>query len=66
MQISLAEIARMVGGTLEGGAHKQISGAAPFDDAAADEITWAGSTKFLKRIDATGAGAIIVPINFCD
>ncbi len=66
MQISLAEIARMVGGTLEGEADKQISGAAPFDAAAAHEITWAGSSKFLKKIGATLAGAIIVPAGFCD
>lgn len=64
MQISLAEIARLTGGTLEGDADKLISGAAPFDDAEADEITWAGKAKFLKKIDATGAGAVIVPADF--
>lgn len=65
MQISLAEIAQMVDGKLEGEADKQISGAAPFDDACTDEITWAGSAKFLKKINSSKAGAIIVPADFC-
>ncbi len=66
MQVSLSEIARMVGGTLEGDADKRISGAAPFDEATKDEITWAGSVKFLKRMRTTRAGAIITPAYFYD
>ena len=61
MQISLAEIARLIGGDLQGPADKKISGAAPFDDAAEDQITWAGSARFLKRIEQTRAGGVIVP-----
>jgi UDP-3-O-[3-hydroxymyristoyl] glucosamine N-acyltransferase len=66
MKISLAEAARVVGGTLKGDADKQILGAAPFDGAGPDEITWAGSARFLKKIGTSMAGVIIVPIDFCD
>ncbi len=66
MKILLTEIARMLGGTFEGDADKHISGAAPFDDATNDEITWAGSAKFLKKMGTTRAGAVIVPADFID
>ena len=66
MKISLAEAARVVGGTFKGDADKQILGAAPFDGAGRDEITWAGSVRFLKKISTSVAGAIIVPVDFCD
>jgi UDP-3-O-[3-hydroxymyristoyl] glucosamine N-acyltransferase len=43
---------------------KKIRGVAPFDDAAADDITLAGKASYLKRINTTDAGAVIVPMNF--
>lgn len=64
MQISLAEITRLVGGRLQGAPDCRISSAAPFDEAAEDQITWAGSAPFLKRINQCRAGAVIVPADF--
>ncbi|MBW2014960.1 MAG: UDP-3-O-(3-hydroxymyristoyl)glucosamine N-acyltransferase, partial [Deltaproteobacteria bacterium] len=64
MKLSLARIAEIVNGTIKGDKNKNICGVAPFDDAAGDEITFAGHAKFLKKIDKTEAGAIIVPRDF--
>lgn len=64
MKIPLSKIAEIVEGKIMGNPEKHICGAAPFDDAAEDDITFAGSPKFLKRIDETSAGAVIVPRNF--
>ena len=61
MEVLLAEIAEMVEGKIVGDSRKIIRGAASFDDAEDDEITFAGNIKFLKRVDETSAGAIIVP-----
>ncbi|RLB85941.1 MAG: UDP-3-O-(3-hydroxymyristoyl)glucosamine N-acyltransferase [Deltaproteobacteria bacterium] len=64
MELSLDRIAEVVNGEIKGDKNKNICGAAPFDDAKNDEITFAGEAKFLKKIDATEAGAIIVPRAF--
>jgi UDP-3-O-[3-hydroxymyristoyl] glucosamine N-acyltransferase len=64
MELTLARIAKKVEGEIKGDANKNIRGVAPFDDARSDEITFAGNTKFLKRMEDTDAGAVIVPRNF--
>lgn len=64
MELSLASIAEIVEGEISGDGNQKICGAAAFDDAKDDEITFAGQSKFLKRIDDTDAGAVIVPQNF--
>ena len=64
MEMLLSEIAEIVGGEVKGDVHKHIRDAAPFDEACRDAITFAGNAKFLKRIDATDAGAVIVPRDF--
>ncbi len=64
MEISLSKIAEVVAGEVKGDVHKQIRGVAPFEEAHSDAITLAGNPKFLKRIDATDAGAVIVPRDF--
>ena len=64
MEISLAKIAERVNGDLKGDRNQCVCGVAPFEDAAGDEITFAADPKFLKKVDATGAGAVIVPRNF--
>lgn len=64
MEISLAKIAEIVAGEVKGDVHKRIRDVAPFDEAHSDAITLAGNPKFLKRIDATDAGAVIVPRDF--
>jgi UDP-3-O-[3-hydroxymyristoyl] glucosamine N-acyltransferase len=64
MEITLASIADIVKGKIAGDGTQKIRGAASFEDAKGDEITFAGQSKFLKNIDATDAGAILVPQNF--
>jgi len=66
MEMSLTAIAQVVNGGIKGDKNKKICGAAPFDAASGDEITFAGNAKFLKKIDETDAGAVIVPRDFQD
>lgn len=61
MEISLKRIAEHVGGHIQGDGNRIIRGVAPFETAAADEITFADGPKFIKRLHACGAGAVIVP-----
>ena len=61
IEYTLEEIARRIKGETSGDKEKRIDGVAPFDDAGPNQITFAGNSKFLKRLDACGAGAIIVP-----
>ncbi len=64
MEITLARIAEVVEGDIKGDFNKNIRGAAPFDDATPDDITFAVNPKFLGKINETGAGAVIVPRDF--
>ncbi|MDY6832904.1 MAG: UDP-3-O-(3-hydroxymyristoyl)glucosamine N-acyltransferase [Thermodesulfobacteriota bacterium] len=66
MKRSLEQIARLVNGRVVGNAAMEISSAAPFEQAGAEDITLAGNAGFLKRIDQTGAGALVVPAGFTD
>ena len=66
MEILLSRIGEVVEGKLSGGYDKIIYGAAPFDTATREDITFADSAKFLKKIDKTDAGAVIVPKNFIE
>jgi len=60
MEISLKDIAQKVGGELRGDPHKLIKKAAPFELATSDDITFAGSAKFIKKLKQAKAGAIFV------
>lgn len=64
MEISLQEIARMVDGEAIGDPGFTIRGAAPFEAAGPDQITFAAQPKFLKGLSGTAAGAVIVPAGF--
>ncbi len=61
MQKSLAEIAKVVDGEVQGNPDKMISSAAPFDHATENDITFVAAPKFLKKMDSSKAGALIVP-----
>ncbi|MFO7965510.1 MAG: UDP-3-O-(3-hydroxymyristoyl)glucosamine N-acyltransferase [Desulfobacterales bacterium] len=61
MEYTLSHIARLLNGTLSGDGTKIINGAAGFEDAGPDDITYAGNPKFLGRIAETPAGAVLVP-----
>ncbi len=64
MRISLKEIADAVDGRLRGNPDMMIAGVSPFETAGPDQITLAGTPKFLKKIGVTEAGAVIVPLKF--
>ncbi len=66
MKLSLSEIAKITGGKIVGDSEKVFSGAAPFENAGEDQITFAQSPKLLKEIEETGAGAVIVPNDSCN
>jgi UDP-3-O-[3-hydroxymyristoyl] glucosamine N-acyltransferase len=64
MSITLSKIAELVQGDVIGDSEKMISGAAPLEMAGEDQITVAGTARFLKKIGDCTAGAIIVPRDF--
>jgi UDP-3-O-[3-hydroxymyristoyl] glucosamine N-acyltransferase len=61
MEFSLEAIAKMVNGDIVGEPGKIVCGAAPFDSATPDDITFAGQAKFLKKLPECTAGAVLVP-----
>ncbi len=62
--ISLDSITKAVDGKMRGDVHKIIRGAAPFEAATPDDITFVEHKRLLKRINDTQAGAVIVPAGF--
>ncbi|MEW5909394.1 MAG: UDP-3-O-(3-hydroxymyristoyl)glucosamine N-acyltransferase [Thermodesulfobacteriota bacterium] len=61
MVYDLKEIARIVNGKIIGNEKEPISGAAPFELAGPGDITYAGQAKFIKGLEKTNAGAVMVP-----
>ena len=66
MEATLSEIADLVGGRIIGDSMTVICGASSFEDAKRCDITFAGDAGFLKKIEETVAGAVIVPKNFSE
>ncbi len=64
MQITLKELAEWLEGEVVGDDQVVISGAAPFESAAPDEITSAFRPVYLKKISDTVATAVIVPQSY--
>jgi UDP-3-O-[3-hydroxymyristoyl] glucosamine N-acyltransferase len=63
-EYTLQDIAEATNGEAVGQMEKRISGVASFETADPNQITFAGGSKYLKRIDDTRAGAIFVPKGF--
>jgi len=61
---STGQIAQHLGSDLLGDAEKIITGVASFEDSTPQDITLAGDVHYLKELDKTRAGAIIVPESF--
>ena len=61
---STGQIAQYLGSNLLGDTEKIITGVAPFEDSSPHDITLAGDVHFLKKLDKTLAGAVIVPESF--
>lgn len=64
ISITIKELSTWLQGEVVGDDQIVISGAAPFESAAAHEITYAFRPAFLKKVSTTGAAAVIVPQNY--
>lgn len=63
-QIKLSELARLIHGKAEdirGDPEKVLTGAAPFDKADGNAVTFADNSGLLKKVKESPAGAVIVP-----
>jgi UDP-3-O-[3-hydroxymyristoyl] glucosamine N-acyltransferase len=58
---TLDKIAGLLGGKLSGDPRTEICGVASFDHAGPDQITFAVQRQFLKRLDQSNAGCILIP-----
>lgn len=59
-ELTVREIAELVGGEIVGDSDIVIRGVSSFDDAGPDDITFAVSAGYKQRLDETGAAAVIV------
>jgi len=62
MGVGLSKIAGWVEGEILGDPDRIIRGVGPFETAGPDDLTYAATPRFLKRLDETAAGAVIVPL----
>jgi len=58
---TLAKIAGLVDGELSGDGGKRIADVAPFEGAGPEHITFAGQARYIKKLDQSAAGAVLVP-----
>ncbi len=68
MEISVSELAALVGGQLASGADgsAKISGAAALAEALPGEVTFFGNPKYLPKLRASRATAALVPLAFAE
>ena len=68
MEITVSELAALVGGQLASGADgsAKISGAAAVAEALPGEVTFFGNPKYLPQLRASNATAALVPIGFTE
>jgi len=66
MKFSLAEIAELVQGDLEGESSVAIHGVAKIEEAGTGEISFISNPKYAKYIETTNASAVIVSQDFPD
>lgn len=59
--LTLAELQARLGGTIRGNPDKSITGAASLESAAANQLSFIVSTKYLAQAQASSAGILIVP-----
>lgn len=60
MQLTVTEIAELVGGTVEGDGSRLIEGAAGLDEATERDISFLGNAKYTQALSATRAGAVFL------
>jgi UDP-3-O-[3-hydroxymyristoyl] glucosamine N-acyltransferase len=64
MEFSLSEIAEMVQGEIAGDPSRVIRGTAGFEASREADITYAGNAEYLKQVEHSKAGAVLVPVGF--
>jgi len=64
--VRASEIARLVGGTLEGGHDPDLTGVAPLDRAAAEELTFLASPRYLPYLAKSRGGALLIAQSLAD
>ncbi|RME19182.1 MAG: UDP-3-O-(3-hydroxymyristoyl)glucosamine N-acyltransferase, partial [Candidatus Zixiibacteriota bacterium] len=58
--VTLAELAKLVGGTVEGEPSTPIVAAAPIETAADGDISFVANKKYERYVDSTGASALVL------
>lgn len=66
MELSVRKIAELVRGEVVGDGDFIIRGVAPFENAGPDDITFAATASYKKRVDETRATAVIVTHEVCE
>ncbi|MCK4728589.1 MAG: UDP-3-O-(3-hydroxymyristoyl)glucosamine N-acyltransferase, partial [Desulfobacterales bacterium] len=66
MEFPVRKIAELVRGEVVGDGDFIIRGVAPFENAGPDDITFAASASYKKRVDETRAAAVIVSHEVCE
>ncbi|HID31049.1 MAG TPA: UDP-3-O-(3-hydroxymyristoyl)glucosamine N-acyltransferase [Desulfobacterales bacterium] len=66
MDVPVWKIAELVQGEVLGDGDFLIRGVAPFENASPDDITFAASASYKKRVDETRAAAVIVTHEVCE
>lgn len=64
MSVRLAEIAKWIGGTVDGDDSLQISGLAKIEEAQPGQLTFIANPKYSKYAETTRASAILVDLDF--
>lgn len=62
--VTLAEIAKWVGGAVRGDASVRVSGVAGVEEATASDVTWVSHERFTPKLATSKAGAALVPEGF--
>jgi UDP-3-O-[3-hydroxymyristoyl] glucosamine N-acyltransferase len=63
LKMRLGEIAERLQGQIAGNGNREISGVAPFETAGENDISFVAEAKFIKQMDISRAGALIVPLD---
>ncbi len=59
-RLTLAQLAEMLGGTLEGDGERVVGGVASLEAAGADEVSFLANPKYARQVATTRAAAVIV------
>ena len=62
--MTVSELARAISSAYEGDGSREITGAAPLEDASICDLAFAASFKAFAAAEASGAGCLIVPVEY--